>query len=38
MDERNLPAKHVYTLLGGALGDEVSVVYVCDEDGGGLFS
>jgi hypothetical protein len=36
MDERDLPAKHVDTLLGGALVDDVPIVYVCNEDGGGL--
>jgi hypothetical protein len=38
MDERDLPAKHVDTLLGSALGDDVSVVYVRDKNGGGVLS
>jgi hypothetical protein len=36
MDERNLAAKHINSLFGGTLGDQVTVVNVCDEDGGGV--
>jgi hypothetical protein len=35
VDERNLPAKHVDTLFGGTLRDDVSVVNICNKDCGG---
>jgi hypothetical protein len=38
MNERDLSTKHVYTLLGGSLGDEVPFVDVCNEYSGGLLS
>jgi hypothetical protein len=36
MNECDLSTKHVDTLLGGLLGDEVTFVNICDEDSGGL--
>jgi hypothetical protein len=36
MDERDLSTKHVYAFFGGSLGDKVALVYVCNEDCGGV--